>query len=79
MLNTEAAVADVLKSRAKFTGKLCTRVTFQKTCRSYACRSDVCNFIKLMTPAHLLSCEFYKIFKNTFFTEHHWATASVNK
>ena len=26
----------------------------------------------------MFSCEFYKVFKNTFFTEHLWATDSVN-
>ena len=25
----------------------------------------------------MFSCEFFKIFKNTFFTEHLWMTASV--
>ena len=30
----------------------------------------VCNFIKKETLAHVLSCEFCEMFKNTFFTEH---------
>ena len=30
-----------------------------------------------MTLAQVFSCEFYKSFKNTFFTEYLWATASV--
>ena len=34
------------------------------------------NFIKKDTPAQVFSCEFYKIFKNIFFTEHLRATAS---
>ena len=29
------------------------------------------------TPAQVFSCEFYEVFKSTFFTEHHWITASV--
>ena len=29
-----------------------------------------------MTPAQVFSCEFYKIFKSTLFTEHLGATAS---
>ena len=33
-------------------------------------------FIKKETLAEVLSCEFYKISKNTFFAEHLWATAS---
>ena len=35
-----------------------------------------CNFIKKETLAQVFSCEFFKIYKNTFFTEHLWATAS---
>ena len=35
-----------------------------------------CNFIKKETLAQVFSCEFFKIYKNIFFTEHLWATAS---
>ena len=35
------------------------------------------NFINKKTLAQLFSCEFCEIFKNTFFTEHLWMTASV--
>ena len=38
---------------------------------------QVCNFIKKETLAQVLSCEFFEIFKNTFFTEHLWTTASM--
>ena len=34
------------------------------------------SFIKMETLAQVLSCEFCKIYKNTFFTKHVWATAS---
>ena len=34
------------------------------------------NFINIETLARVFSCEFCEIFKNTFFTEHLWATAS---
>ena len=34
---------------------------------------------KKETLTQLFSCEFCKIFKNTFFTEHLWATVSANK
>ena len=34
-----------------------------------------CNFIKKETLAQVFSCEFFEISKNTFFTEHVWATA----
>ena len=37
-----------------------------------------CNFIKKETLGQLFSCEFCKIVKNTFFTEHIQATASVH-
>ena len=40
--------------------------------------SEVCNFIKKETLALVFSCEFYKIFKSTFFTEHLRTTASVS-
>ena len=30
----------------------------------------------MQTPVQVLSCEFCEISKNTFFTEHLWATAS---
>ena len=35
------------------------------------------NFIKKETLALVFSCEFCEISKNTFFTEHLWATAAV--
>ena len=35
------------------------------------------NFITKETLAQLFSCEFCEISKNTFFTEHLWATASA--
>ena len=35
-----------------------------------------CNFIKKETLAQVFSCEFCEIFRNTFFTEHLWTTAS---
>ena len=33
---------------------------------------ETCNFIKKETLAQIFSCEFRKIFKSTFFTEHLW-------
>ena len=42
------------------------------------CDALACNFIKKETLAQVLSCEFCKISKNTFFTEHVWVTASLN-
>ena len=35
------------------------------------------NFIKKETLVKVFSCEFCKIFKNIFFKEHFWSTASV--
>ena len=55
----------VLRSFAKFIGK-------------HLCQSLwACNFIKKETAAQVFSCEFYEISKNTFLTEHLWATASA--
>ena len=34
--------------------------------------------IKLRPEGQVFSCEFYEIFKNTFFVEHFWAAASAN-
>ena len=53
---------------AKFTGKhLCQSLFF--------CQSLQSRFIKKETLAQVFSCEFCKIYKNTFFTEHVWAIA----
>ena len=52
----------VLRNFAKFTGKqLCQRLSFNK--------------VKKESLAQVFSCEFYKIFMNTFFTEHLRTTA----
>ena len=37
------------------------------------------NFIKKETLAQMFSCEFCEISKNTFFTEHVWATECIIK
>ena len=36
-----------------------------------------CDSIKKEALAQVFSCKFYEIFKNTFFTEHLWMTASA--
>ena len=38
--------------------------------------SETLFLTKLQTLAQMFFCEFCKIFKNTFFTEHFWTTAS---
>ena len=40
-------------------------------------RAWACNFIQREALAQVLSCKFCEIFKNTFFTEHLWTTASM--
>ena len=40
-------------------------------------QAEACSFVKKGTLTQVFSCEFCEIFKNTLFTEHHWATASV--
>ena len=41
------------------------------------CSPQACNFIKKKTLAQVFSCESCEISKNSFFTEHFWATASL--
>ena len=53
--------------------KTCTRVIFLNEVGGL----QACNFIKKETLAQVFSCEFCEIFKNTFFTEHLWTTASI--
>ena len=61
----------VLKNFAKLTGKhLCHSLSLIK--QTVVC--TFCNFIKKETLAQVFSCEFWEIFKNTFFTEHLRAT-----
>ena len=38
-----------------------------------------CNFIKKETLAQVFFCEFYKVSKNTFLTEHVWTAASISR
>ena len=64
---------DVLRNFAKFIGKhLCQSLFFNKVAGGGAC-----NFIKKETLAQVFSSEFCEISKNTLFTEHLRATASV--
>ena len=64
----------VLRNLAKFIGKhLCQSLFFNKVAGA------ACNFIKKETLSQVLSCEFCAISKNTFFTEHVWATASDHR
>ena len=65
---------DVLKNSQKFAGKhVYQSLFFDKVA---GLRPQACNFIKKETLAQMFPCEFSKIFKNTFFTEHLWKTAS---
>ena len=51
----------------------CVGFSFLKSCRSQAC-----NLIKKETPTQVYFCEFFKIFKNTFFIEHlQWLLQSL--
>ena len=51
---------------------------FTKFARKHLCQSLFFNKVAGLRPeAQVFSCEFCKIFKNTFFTEHIWTTASV--
>ena len=65
----------VLRNFAKLTGKhLCQSLFFNKVA---GLTPQACNFIKKEALAQTFSCEFSEISKNTFFTEHLWATASA--
>ena len=58
----------VLRNFTKFTVKyLCQSLFFNKVAVEVAC-----NFTKKETLVQVFSCEFCKISKNTFFTEHWW-------
>ena len=52
----------------------CARISFL-----IKLQAKVYNFIKKETLTQVLCCQFCEISKNTFFTEHLWATASENK
>ena len=57
---------------AKFTGKYKCRSLFLTSCRP-----EPFNITIKETPTQVISWEFFEIFKNIFFTEHLWATASL--
>ena len=60
----------VLRNFVKFTGKHpCRGLFFNKVVEK--------EFAKKETLAHVFSCEFCEISKNTFFAEHLWAAASA--
>ena len=61
----------VLKIFLKFTESTCAKVSFLITLQA-----EACNFIKKEILAQVFYCEFYKISKNTYFTEHLWVTTS---
>ena len=61
----------VLTNFTKFTRKTCTRVSFL-----IKLQASVCNFLKKETPTQEFSCEFCKILRTPFFSEHLWTTAS---
>ena len=71
----------VLRNFGKFTGKhLCQSlflIKLQASGQSFFFNKVVYEIKE--TLAQVFSYEFCESFKNTFFTEHPWATASVNK
>ena len=66
---------EVLKIFTKFRGKQLSQSLFFK--KVAGVRPKACNFIKKETVAQVFSCEFWEISKNTFSTEHVWATGSI--
>ena len=75
IITTEVAIGgdlwkkSVLKNFAKFTGNMPAKVSFL-----IKLQAETCNFIKKETLEQVFPCEFFKIFKNNFFTEHLWTT-----
>ena len=69
-------IKGVLRNLAKFAGNTCNRVCFFNNVAGL--RPMACTFIKKETLTQVFSCEFCKIFKNTFFTEHLQMTASAD-
>ena len=68
------SVESSFKSYAEFTGKhQCWSLFLIKLQTGGAC-----SFIK-KTPAQMLSCEICETFKNTYFEEHLWTTASTSQ
>ena len=67
-------------AEAATTGVLLEKVFLeisQNSQENPCCRPEACNFVKTETLVQMFSCEFCEISKNTFFTEHFRATASV--
>ena len=62
---------EVLKNFAKFTGRPVLETLFDKVASVRPA------FLLRKTPTQVFSDKFYEIFKNTFFTEHLWATGNV--
>ena len=64
-------------------GQDCLYISLQKqSAEVFHKKGVVKNFSKLTRKnlsQNLFSCEFCKVFKNTFLTEHLWTNASVNR
>ena len=63
----------VLKNFAKFHRK----TPVPESLPQYSCRAEACNLIKKEALAHVFSCEFCEIFKNTFLQKNIRTTASA--
>ena len=55
----------ILKISENSQEKTCARVSFL-----IKLQNEACNFLKKDTLAQMSSCEFWEIFKDTFFIEH---------
>ena len=54
-----------------FKNELCTAKV-----NGIQCQAQACKFVKKEALAQVSSCDFCEVFKNTFFTEHLWTTAT---
>ena len=68
----------VLAIQLTFNCSKSTIETLKKCLKYVGLWPQACNFLKIETLAQVFSCEFCVISKNTFFTEHLRATASVS-
>ena len=67
----------VLKNFVNFTGKHQWQSLFLN--KIAGLRPETCNLIKKEALAQVVSCEIFEIFKNTFFIQYLWTTASDTK
>ena len=51
-------------------------IAFKTKVNGIPYQAQACNFVKKEALAQVFSCDFCEVFRNTFFTEHLWTTAT---